>query len=147
MYSRGNNQSIKRWQGNSCSQIPPEVICCTKLLLQADAFATILLWCSLSRDSQQSAPGKIKHLAAKNPHVWVSGLIVFGVLKGICPVVSFHTLIWSWTQSILLFFAVLIQGMAVSWTVTATKPPGFQRIFSDKILALVFENSHQKILL
>lgn len=91
-----------------------------KLLLKADAFDAILLWFSLSRDSQQSAPVKIKHLAAKSSCIWVSGLSVFRVLKGICTVVSLYTLIWSWTQSILLFFRSLFFSYTVQSSVLSS---------------------------
>lgn len=51
-----------------------------KLLLKADAFGTLLLRLSL-RDSQQSAPVTIKHLADKYSCIWASGLIFFWSVK------------------------------------------------------------------
>lgn len=147
---RRNYQSTKRLQSNSCSQIPPGVIWYKKLLLKADAFGTILLWFSLSRDSQKSAPVKIKHLAAKSSCIWVSGLSVFGVLKGICTVVSFYTLIWSWIQSILLVFKSLfsytVQGSVLNSD--CNKTCYFKEYFLIRYLhSFLVENSTKNLFL
>lgn len=80
LYCRWNYQSIKKLEDNSCYKIPPEVICYKKLLLKADAFGTILIRLSL-RDSRQSAPVKIKHLAAKYSCIWGLRLIFFLSVK------------------------------------------------------------------